>query len=63
MSSALNVKSALSAKCSVSEPASIRAGWVRVIDLAALGLINSAWRNTRVEDWNAEARMAAAVLQ
>jgi len=32
-----------------------------VIDLAALGLINSAWRNTCVEDWHAEGRMAAAV--
>ena len=28
-----------------------------VIDLAALGLVNSAWRNTCVEDWHAEARM------
>lgn len=28
-----------------------------VIDLAALGLVNSAWRNTCVEDWHAEGRM------
>lgn len=24
-----------------------------VIDLAAIGLVNSAWRNTCVEDWHA----------
>ena len=28
-----------------------------VIDLAALGLVNSAWRNTCVEHWHAEGRM------
>lgn len=28
-----------------------------VIDLAALGLVNSAWRNTCVEDWHAEGRL------
>src|SRR5437660_12141379 len=28
-----------------------------VIDLAALGLVNSAWRNTCVEDWHAGGRM------
>jgi hypothetical protein len=28
-----------------------------VIDLAALGLVNSAWRNTCVEDWHAEGRI------
>jgi hypothetical protein len=28
-----------------------------VIDLAALGLVNSAARNTCVEDWHAEGRM------
>ena len=28
-----------------------------VIDLAALGLVSSAWRNTCVEDWHAEGRL------
>jgi hypothetical protein len=28
-----------------------------VVDLAALGLVNSAWRNTCVEDWHAEGRV------
>lgn len=28
-----------------------------VIDLAALGLVNAAWRNTCVEDWHAGGRM------
>ena len=28
-----------------------------VIDLAAIGLVNSAWRNTCVEDWHAGGRM------
>lgn len=28
-----------------------------VIDLAALGLVNTAWRNTCVEDWHAGGRM------
>jgi len=28
-----------------------------VADLAALGLVNSAWRNTCVEDWHAEGRV------
>ena len=28
-----------------------------VIDLAALGLVNAAWRNTCVEDWHAGSRM------
>ena len=28
-----------------------------VIDLAALGLVNSAWRNTCVEGWHAEGRL------
>jgi hypothetical protein len=31
-----------------------------VIDPAALGLVNSAWRNTCVEDWDAEGRMPTA---
>lgn len=28
-----------------------------VVDLAALGMVNNAWRNTCVEDWHAEGRM------
>lgn len=29
-----------------------------VLDLAALGLTNGAWRNTCVEDWHAEGRLS-----
>jgi hypothetical protein len=28
-----------------------------ILRLTALGLVNSAWRNTRVEDWHAEGRL------
>jgi hypothetical protein len=28
-----------------------------ILDLAALGLVNAAWRNTAVEDWHAEGRI------
>jgi hypothetical protein len=28
-----------------------------ILRLTALGLVNSAWRNTHVEDWHAEGRL------
>jgi hypothetical protein len=31
-----------------------------VVDLAALGLVNSAWRNSPVEDWHADGRLSDA---
>lgn len=31
-----------------------------VVDLAALGLVNSAWRNSPVEDWHADGRLGDA---
>jgi hypothetical protein len=35
------------------DPRSLRA----VLRLTALGLVNSAWRNTHVEDWHSEGRL------
>ena len=35
------------------DPRSLRS----VLRLTALGLVHSAWRNTRVEDWHAEGRL------
>src|SRR5438132_191060 len=71
MSSALNVKSALPAKCSVSEPASIRAGWVRLLTWQRWGWLTAhggvtlaelACGNLREYDADADRRLGVLVV-